>query len=289
MFKASIRNFSLLFLSVLLICSCNYTNYKSSSSSFRNTPRLSKEVTDGLSYQLIAQQVLNPYCLSCHRESSSSISKSKVYLDSYSRVIDHLADIRSSVFEKGTMPKRKELPVRERSLLLAWIEAGAPEFGKTTQEPLPPPPPLEPTYSSIRDRIFNVRCADCHNPSSKGCQAIKGNNKSGSLSVNSTERVNTAETHSTDKNTEGISAESCQIELGNYNELLNGDEERRRDIILKDDPTAGTLAEESQLLISIQRRDGKDQMPPPEFGFEPLSPEEIKVIKEWVIQGAQNN
>lgn len=284
MLRVSARqHFILLLFGALIICSCDYTRYKSSPSSFRNTPRLGKEVADGLSYQLIAQQVLNPYCLSCHRENSTSASKSKVYLDSYARVVDQLADIRSSVFVKGTMPKRKELPVRERSLLLAWIEAGAPEFGKTPQELPPPPPPLEPTYSSIRDRIFNVRCGDCHNPSSKGCLAIKADNKSGSLAGG------IGDAHTFDKSTEGISAQSCQIELGNYSELTNGDEERRRDIILKDDPMAGTLAEESQLLISIQRRDGKDQMPPPEFGFEPLTPEEIKVIKEWIIQGAQNN
>lgn len=235
----------ILWFLVVQISGCNYTHFKNPDFNFRNTLPLSKTEQAALGYAQVFQQVLDPYCVSCHR--------SGLYpLMTYTQTSAVLAKIRRSVFETGTMPKGRILPAKERSLLLAWLDSGAPEFGKS---PEPSLPPLEPTFSSIRDRIFNVRCGDCHQPTSKYCQDFESpTNKA-----------------------------SCHIELSSYQELLNGEEESRKELVVPGFP------DESQLVIAIERTDGKDQMPPPEEGYSPLSPEEIKVIKDWIAAGAPEN
>lgn len=237
-------------VTLYFIAGCNYTKFKNSDSDFRNTPPLTKTESDAIGFSKVFREVIDPYCISCHRNGQFPLTN-------YSETIVLLDKIRSAVFVTGLMPKGKTLPAKERSILLAWLNAGAPEVGKN---PLPEPEilPLQPTFSSIRDRIFKVRCGDCHEPTSHECQS-EGNDE---------HHHNQA---------------SCKIELSNFNELLNGEEETRKELVIPGNP------DESQLVISIERTDGKDQMPPPELGYSPLSPEEIKAIRDWIAAGALNN
>jgi hypothetical protein len=76
--------------------------------------------------------------------------------------------------------------------------------------------------------------------------------------------------------------ESCKIEINNYQELLFGQEESNKELILPNN------AEESWLISTIDGRAG-NQMPPPEEGYSPLSSEEVKAIREWIEAGALNN
>jgi hypothetical protein len=162
------------------------------------------------------------------------------------------------------MPKGRTLPPKARRLLLAWIENGYPEFGKN---PAPVAPPLEPTFSSIRDRIFGVRCGECHTPTSAYCLNIsptKEDNQSSAVAYRN--------------------KASCKIELTNYQELLFGEEAQLKEFVIPGN------ASESQLIIAIKGTDEKSPtMPPKEEGFEWLSPEEIRVIEEWINNGAKNN
>lgn len=259
-------------LGFFLLISCEYTKIKKDTNLIKNIPKLSKEEMDQLSFQKVFNEVLDPYCLSCHRDG-------KVPLNNYSQVFAKLSDIHDSVFVKGTMPKKKVLPIRERSILFAWIDSGAPEFGK---KPTAPPPPIEPTYSSIRDRIFNVRCGNCHNPQSEECQSI-GKNK---LVATDTD-VEAGE--GTQAEEDGYNGESCQIELGIYNELVNGQVERiQKELVLPGDP------ENSGLIFSIRTKDEegnkvKPEMPPKKQGYSPLSDEEIEAIRKWIEGGALDN
>lgn len=228
---------------------------------------------DQLSFQKVFNDVLDPYCLSCHREG-------KVPLNNYSQVYAKLSDIHDSVFVKGSMPKKKVLSMRERSILFAWIDSGAPEFGK---KPTPPPPPIEPTYSSIRQRIFNVRCGDCHNPQSKECQSVGKNSPVIAAVADINERAQDEDEE------EGHNGESCHIELGIYNELVNGQEERiQKELVLPKDP------QNSGLILAIRTNDEdgnkvNPKMPPKKHGYSPLSDEEIEAIRKWIEDGALDN
>lgn len=272
--RVSPISFLLGLLSLFLLISCEYTKFKKETNLTKNLPKLSKEEMDQLSFQKVFNEVLDPYCLSCHRDG-------KVPLNNYSQVFATLSDIHDSVFVKGTMPKKKVLPIRERSILFAWIDSGAPELGK---KPTAPPPPIEPTYSSIRERIFNVRCGNCHNPQSKECQSI-GKSNPIATAVEADEEVDEGSQVEED----GHNGESCHIELGIYNELVNGQEERiQKELVLPKDP------ENSGLMFAIRTKDEegnkvKPKMPPKKHGYSPLSDEEIEAIRKWIEDGALDN
>lgn len=57
------------------------------------------------------------------------------------------------------MPRSRPLAPEDRQLLSAWISAGAPKEGSS---PNPPPPPLQPTFTSIRTLVFEAKCVSCH-------------------------------------------------------------------------------------------------------------------------------
>jgi hypothetical protein len=242
---------------------CQYTRYKNPEADPRHNRILSKEETNTLGYQKVAQQVFEPYCISCH-------TGGPIPLNSYSEVTRQSPEpvlnlIRNAVFVKGTMPPDRLLPAEARSLLLAWLDKGAPEHAKIET---PPPSPLVPTFSSIRDRIFKIRCGDCHNPASPYCSSSERPSQDGVAGSGDSYR----------------NKESCRMELANYQELLFGEEARNKELVIPGN------AEESQLILSIQSSEGAaPSMPPPEDGYTPLSSEEVQIIKDWINAGAKNN
>ncbi len=259
------------FLGSLFVTSCEYIKYKKIVEGERSPIRLTKEEIDGLSFQKIKSEVLNEYCLSCHRDQNRT--DKKYPLVTYAEVFSRLSEIYDSVFVKETMPQRKVLSSRARSLLQEWINIGAPEFAKNPTS-IPVELPIQPRFSSIRDRIFNVRCGYCHNPQSRECLSLKSV-KSESISIDGEGR---SEIESPEEG--GYSSTSCEIDLGNYNNLLWGKEE----LI-----TPGNV-EESWLVHVVQGIDGEaPEMPPPDSPYTPLNSEEIQAIKDWILSGALNN
>jgi len=260
---------------IFLNSSCEYKKYKRNPHIDKNGSTLSKAEMDELGFQKVFNEVFDPYCSSCHRDEKPTINK-KIPLNNYAEIFAKIPDIKTSVLVKGTMPKKKILPARARSILAAWIELGAPEFGKIQTPALPP---LEPTFSSIRNRIFNVRCSDCHNPQSKECKSLANNGSPSGLDAKVF--AENSEGNS-EKDEKGFNGESCHLELADYEELLHGEQEKVKEMVLPGNP------DDSLLVLTLERRDGKE-MPPPEQGYSPLSDEEVRVIREWISAGAQNN
>lgn len=257
-------------LGLFLLNGCEYTKFKKDINNIKSIPKLSQKEMDQLSFQKVFNEVIDSYCLSCHREG-------KFPLNNYSQVFAKRSDIYKSVFVEGSMPKKKVLPLRERSILYAWLDIGAPEFGKVPTAPLPP---LEPTYSSIRERIFNVRCGNCHSPQSEECLSVgKPNKKIAAIKKDS------APVGTQDEEDKGFNGESCSLELGIYDELLNGQDEKAKELILPGNP------DDSQLILVIKpEEEGKaPEMPPKKQGYNPLSAEEVKAIEDWIRAGALNN
>lgn len=111
-----------------------------------------------ISYQAIRQSVFLPNCVACHGNSGG------INLESYSAIKENLSKVEKVVFVDKTMPKGRPLGTLELKLLDLWIKAGAPENSDT---PAPNPPqepsePIDPSFTSIKKRIFDRKCISCH-------------------------------------------------------------------------------------------------------------------------------
>lgn len=121
-----------------------------------------------LHYPLVREKVFVPRCVSCHGNSGG------VRLDSYPSIKDNLGRIAIVTLVEKSMPKNGSLTKAESRLLSAWIKVGAPEGIESGPTPLPssspvPQEPLISTFSSIKKRVFDVRCISCHSgPTPKG-------------------------------------------------------------------------------------------------------------------------
>lgn len=119
-----------------------------------------------MGFASVKAAVFDPYCIACHGQNGAG----GVSLETYARVLPLKDAIRSSVVS-GRMPKRSTLPEREKSILLAWIDAGAPENsnlpldgGGNTGGVPPPPPPPSPVldFATVKSQIFQPQCVGCH-------------------------------------------------------------------------------------------------------------------------------
>lgn len=95
-----------------------------------------------LNFANIKVQVFEPYCLSCH--SNATRNADGVNLETYEAVSLNIASIRQAVVS-GFMPRNSTLPDRQKQLLIAWIDAGASEFGSGEIDPSTNPNPGKPT------------------------------------------------------------------------------------------------------------------------------------------------
>lgn len=137
------------------IFGCNYTKLKGvngDNSRFSLPPEQKAQ----LSYGMVDAQVLGPRCVSCHGTSGG------VSLERYPDVVANLDKIKNAVFVTHTMPKRGDLNDHEMSILWSWIEIGSPEKAPGCDNCNPTP--LEPTYDSIKQNIFERKCVACHSP-----------------------------------------------------------------------------------------------------------------------------
>jgi hypothetical protein len=121
--------------------------------------------------------VLAPRCLKCHDQSDD--------LD-----VQSIASIRSALpgmiakVRSGEMPPLRKSPpltTSQLSLLIRWLEAGAPASDKAPQpEPVPVPlpdpedSPLLPTYASLRENVLVPKCLKCHSSGGRAEEAPLG-------------------------------------------------------------------------------------------------------------------
>lgn len=107
----------------------------------------------------IFEQILQPQCLRCHANYSD-------YSDVSTRLNEILRRVQMDDMPRSAPPLSADL----KALLLAWVEAGAPE----RQERTSPPPdentdddsgeliPLEANWISLNQNVFGPKCAICH-------------------------------------------------------------------------------------------------------------------------------
>lgn len=238
---------------LLNLWGCNYTHVKSPLKFIGTPDSNSKLDSKPPGFSEIKSAILDPYCLSCHRSG-------KWALLNYEQTFRRRYQIYESVFKQLRMPPNRTLPQDRLLLLKYWLDSGAPEEGRPLKAK---PVVLDPSYRSLREGVFERHCSECHDPQSSICQKKR-------LGLEMDQESQSK-------------AEGCQLDLFNYQELLFGAEESNKELIIPGEPDM------SQLVISIERTDGKDEMPPPEFGYQPLSLEEKKVLRDWIELGAPNN
>lgn len=107
-----------------------------------------------ISYSVVRTQVFEPRCLSCHATGGRANPK----LESYEAVKENLNKIIMTTLVEKTMPKGGGLSKKEMAYLIAWINAGTPEKPPGEE----PDEPLKPTFTSLKKKVFGVRCMTCH-------------------------------------------------------------------------------------------------------------------------------
>lgn len=115
-----------------------------------------------IDFRIVSQAVFQTRCVTCHGTSGG------VNMQSYPSVKQNIDRIRM-VLENRRMPKSGPLPEEESRLVLQWIQDGAPEKVEGARAEVAvgaPLPPLEPTFRSLKARLFGLKCVGCHSPNS---------------------------------------------------------------------------------------------------------------------------
>lgn len=127
--------------------------------------KLSESSVDFLKVQ---ELILSKRCQTCHNQLTSA----GLGLSNYNDVLNWVkpGDAQSSklyqdVFS-GNMPKNEgRLSDKEIEFIKNWINDGAIYAVDATPPPVVVPPPVidyEPTFASIKSKIYDVKCARCH-------------------------------------------------------------------------------------------------------------------------------
>ncbi len=142
--KASVHRAALL-LTLFLAVSCQFYQEKDP-----NGGDLKRT-----SFRMVMQNVLSTRCLRCHSDEFSS----------YEAIRSRISEIQDRALVRKDMPPGSPLTQFESRVLQNWIDAGMPlNEDETSSQPVPAPPPLAPTFQSIRTQIFESRCIKCHGP-----------------------------------------------------------------------------------------------------------------------------
>jgi len=170
----------LLYLVLLVLAGCNFSSHHSvpltsQQESVCPLPRSeSLPVLQPVSYEEVKTQVFQPKCFKCHSGSSAS---GGVDLANFGSAKSWANQIRFVVIN-NVMPKAPSPPLSasEKDLIVAWVQAGAPNSGDgncvgngDSSEGAPPDDPLgempadsDINFEFVRERIFKFRCLSCH-------------------------------------------------------------------------------------------------------------------------------
>ncbi len=135
--------------------SCRFY-YKEKAPQGDTSTTLSSDAKTKISYQMVREKIFAPKCISCHGDSGG------INLESYASTKQNLSSIERTALIDKTMPKNGPLSTSEANFLSSWISQGAPEnidAGAPTPEPQEP---FKPTFTSLKKKIFDIRCMSCH-------------------------------------------------------------------------------------------------------------------------------
>ncbi len=235
----------LLIFASLSLWACEYTVEKSVDPTLTSA---SKPMPH-LNFAQVDEQVFRPKCVQCH--SNAEKNSGGVNLENFENIVAALKEINQDI-RSGEMPRAPMAPLtrEEKTMLLSWIQMGAPkdspeppppENPQPTPSPTPvvhdlPTPGLEPKFTSIYNLIIKVKCLECHQ--------------------------------------EGGDAELFPFEK--YSDIVFGK------MVIPNDPDNSILPK--HLIPGI-----KKIMPPVTSKYKILADEDVNIIKDWIRQGAPNN
>lgn len=143
--------------SFFFVVGCNYNKLHEENSSNARTGAQSLENVD---FAVVERTVIGPKCLSCHATATGN--QGGTNLEGLKNVRALLSRVTYRSLERRDMPPNG-LSERDAAILRAWVEQGAPEkvigpqeLADTTLEQGPN------DWAKIRDRVFLVKCLDCH-------------------------------------------------------------------------------------------------------------------------------
>ena len=139
----------------LAVSGCNKIEYKTGASQI-----------EGLqpTYGSLSASIFVPMCVQCHGPGGadgidlSTYAGVKAAIDSAD---PEKTKLMYGITQKGMPLGKAPLSDQEKSVIVAWIQAGAPDNGPTPPPP-PPPPALAPNFESLNANIFKPKCAGCH-------------------------------------------------------------------------------------------------------------------------------
>ena len=131
----------LLFSPSIVLTSCGYKTTK-----LPNNGTIASKIDISklsLNYQTIRTEVFQNYCFKCHSQAGGN--KNGINLESYASTLNaDIFTIRNAI-TTDFMPQNNSLPPNIKTLLVAWIDAGAPENGNEVIGNQPPPATGQPT------------------------------------------------------------------------------------------------------------------------------------------------
>lgn len=152
---------SLAILTILIAACGNYQEVY-------NKPgaNVNKDSFKTLSFAAVETLVFQPYCVHCH---GNTVAKKNLNLTQYQAALGSKDQIMSDVMGNAMPLGEAPVPDDMKSILAAWINAGAPMTstipmpGAGTPPPPPPPPPT-PGFDQLQTKVFEPYCSRCHAP-----------------------------------------------------------------------------------------------------------------------------
>lgn len=140
-----------------LLTSCNYNDLKNVPTPAGKTGGQNPELI--VDFATVKSKVLDAACVRCH---SGANPRGGVRLETYQQVFEIRDSLRAQV-DTGAMPPRPPgLSPEQKSLVLAWVDSGAPETTVVTPAPAPEAPASIPTFAEVRAKVFVPHCVKCH-------------------------------------------------------------------------------------------------------------------------------
>lgn len=150
-----------------LLTSCNYNDLKNVPTPAGKTGGQNPELI--VDFATVKSKVLDAACVRCH---SGANPRGGVRLETYQQVFEIRDSLRAQV-DTGAMPPRPPgLSPEQKSLVLAWVDSGAPETTVVTPAPEPVPLPAPepepeapvsiPTFAEVSAKVFVPHCVKCH-------------------------------------------------------------------------------------------------------------------------------
>lgn len=239
---------------------CNYRVNKEGA-----TEPTNGSLSGSLDWTTISASSIEKRCANCHREYRNDAN-------GYANVVADLAAIKEVVVSKR-MPKDGPLTADQESLLLAWIDAGAPETADDSTTPKPQPPPVEvPTPTPVPPPNESPTPTPVPVPTPTPVPNPPPTPENQTTFTWIKKNIFEAPTHQ---------CLDCHVEFGRA-------EDYPLDELSKILATPGMIDQaqpDKSLLIEAVTRTQRP-MPPRRPGYSPLTQEEVDILREWIRQGA---